>query len=201
MKIHRMKQRTKEWDAVRAGKITASVAAKFITAKGNPSTQANREIGRIVCEEAGLQEPEFIKPTYWMERGIVLEPEARRWFSVETDLEVTECGFIENDAGDAGISPDCITLDGEQVIPVELKCRKPGNHLMNVLGATLPDLAKAQVHFQIVICDAPYAYYMEYNPNIKPLLLKVIRDDYTEKVALALDTYRALLPEAREMLL
>ena len=201
MKIHTMEQRTPEWDKVRAGKITGSVASKLVTPTGKLSTQSGSEIGRIIAEEEGWQEPEFIKPTYWMERGVDLEPESRNWFQIEVGKKVTECGFMEHDSGLAGFSPDGYIMDGDQIIPVELKTPKPSTHISWVLAGGLPKVHAAQCHMGLVIADAPYMWFQSYCPNAAPLLEKVEWSEYTDTMKTALDAFIVDLKSAREKIL
>ncbi len=204
-KIHNMAQKTKEWDETRTGKVTASVASKMITPTGKPSAQADGYIGMILAEGAGLQQPEFIKPTYWMERGINLEPEARGWFQVETGLIVQQAGFIESLDRPCGFSPDGytdISIEGTPtLIPVQLKVPKPSTHIRWFLEGGLPKDHKPQCHFEMSIVGAPYMYFMSYNPQLTPILVKVERDEYTTATESALKVFLAKLEAARTVLL
>ena len=74
-----IEQRSPEWDAIRAGKLTASIASALITPTGKPSLRYRAEIARIIAEAAGWQEPAQIPQNYWMERGEEMETEARSW--------------------------------------------------------------------------------------------------------------------------
>lgn len=197
-----MKQRSEEWFEIRAGKITASVASKLVTPAGKASIQYKSEIGRIIAENQGWQEPDFIKPTFWMERGVDMEEEARKWFQVETGLKVTECGFIEHDSGLAGFSPDGYVLDGDLLIPVELKCPKPSTHVKWILeGDELPKDHKAQCHFALAVSDAPYMWFQSYCPNAKPILVKVERDEYTATMKEAIVKFVGELESAFKIVL
>lgn len=198
MKIHYMEQRSEEWDAVRAGKITGSVASKLVTPTGKKSTQAKSEIGRIIAESEGWQEPEFIPPSYWMERGVELEPEARNWFQVQTGLRVIECGFMEHDSGLAGFSPDGYVMEDGILIPVELKTPKPSTHIEWFLEDGLPAKHKPQCHFGLAISSAPYMYFESYCPNAEPVIVKVERDEYTETMESAIEDFISELASARE---
>ena len=196
MKVFTMEQRTPEWDDVRKGKITGSVAKKLVTPTGKPSIQYKSEIGRIIAERMGWQEPEWLKPTYWMERGIDLEDESRKWFQVETGLKVIECGFIAHDNGLAGFSPDGYIMDGDILIPLELKCPKPSTHVTWFLDGGLPKEHIGQCHFGLAITDAPYMYFQSYTPNAKPVLEKVERSEYTETMKSAIVKFAEELSEA-----
>jgi exodeoxyribonuclease (lambda-induced) len=163
-----------------------------------------------VAEALDLQPAEFIPPTYWMERGINLEPEARGWFQVETGMPVRKAGFIEHESGLAGISPDGY-VDGAVdsklaglssvdqkfvVLPVELKCPKPGTHIQWLMAGGMPKKHLPQCHFQMVITGAPYMYFMSYHPTVEALLIKVERDEYTESLSIMLDAAIMTLREA-----
>jgi hypothetical protein len=193
--FHDIKQRTPEWDKLRAGKLTASVAKKIVTPTGKASTQYKGEIARIIAEMKGLQEPEFLKPTYWMERGINLEAEALAWFEVETDLTVKEIGFVSSENNLIGASPDGLIREftdrggNDHWIPLELKCPKPSTHIQWLIDGGMPKEHIAQVHFQMALCEAPYAYFCSYNPEVAPLILKVEWSDYTDLMVKGIEKY------------
>ena len=195
MIIHNMSQRSDEWNEIRAGKLTASVASKLVTPTGKPSVQYRNEIARIIAEAQGWQEPEEIKPTYWMDRGVDLEKEARAWFQVETGHSVHDIGFIESDDHIVGASPDGIvmleTRIDEQVLPIELKCPKPSTHIGWLLaGAEVPKEHIAQVHFQIAVCESDVGYFCSYHPECAPLILEVKRSEYTELMVEMIEKYK-----------
>jgi len=198
VKIHEGQQGTSEWDDLRRGKITASVAAKMITEKGAISTQAKPFVGKLIAEDLGIQEPEKNMSSYWMERGIEMESQARGFFHVSTGLHVEQCAFIESDDGLSGFSPDGYTMDTEDVIPIELKCPSPAVHIGYLLENKLP--YKQQCHFAMVIADAPHMYFMSYHPDLPEFLLKVERDEYTEKVSQALEAFKLDMIKAKELI-
>ena len=204
--FHDVKQRTPEWDLLRGGRLTASMGKKLVTPTGKASVQYRGEIARIIAEKKGLQLPEFLKPTYWMERGVNLEAEALAWFEVETDLTVEEVGFVTGDDDLTGASPDGIIKCPDEILPIkhkiplELKVPKPATHLQYLMEGGLPKEHIAQVHFQMILCDAPYAYFASYNPNVRPLILKVMRDDYTKTMEDSLVKYRKEYWEALAMI-
>ena len=192
--FHYIDQRTAEWDALRAGKLTASVAKKLVTPTGKASTQYKGEISRIIAERMGLQEPEFIRPTYWMERGVDLEPQAKAWFEVETDLTVTEIGFVSDESGLIGASPDGLIdydpLNSKKpTVPLELKCPKPSTHIEWLIAGGVPKEHISQVHFQMALCKAPHAYFCSYNPDVAPLIVKVEWCDFTDTMVKSIGRY------------
>ena len=195
-----LEQGTQDWLDVRSGKFTASIASKLLTPTGKVSTQYKKEMGRIIAETLGLQPPEPHIETYWMARGSELEEEARNWFTLDTGLKVIEVGFIESGSRLVGVSPDGIIIErvtddlglwDEYNIPLELKVPKPSTHISWLLHGVLPTEHTQQVHFGMAVTGAPFAYFMSYNPNIDPLIVRVERDDYTEKMVNAIEVYEA----------
>jgi hypothetical protein len=208
MIIHdKVEQGTDEWLALRKGKFTASIASKLLTPTGKVSVSYKDEMGRIIAETLGLQPPEPHIETYWMARGSELEAQARKWFTVDTGFDVEEVGFIESDSHLIGVSPDGVinayptdedgnpVPDGEGVvldlIPLELKVPKPSTHISWLIQGVLPKAHIQQVHFSMAVTGAPYAYFMSYSPDIEPIILRVERDDYTEKMVNAIEVYEA----------
>jgi len=193
MILHEVEQNTEAWDDLRSGKLTASIAKKLVTPTGKRSTQYKGEIARIIAERMGLQEPEEIKPTWWMQRGTNLEHEARAWFEVETDLTVrTDIGFIESDDHLVGASPDGIIMTDtcRPYTPLELKVPKPSTHISWYLDGVVPKEHIGQVHYQIALCEAAHGYFCSYNPNTPPLILRVDRGPYTETMEKAIEEYK-----------
>lgn len=206
MKFHwDLEQRTPEWHALRAGRLTASDAGKLITPTGRPSASAEKLLGGKAAGALGLIEDarawfaangwrdpyEF--DTAWMARGRELEPEAWAWFKFEVQAEVKACGFVEVDEF-TGFSPDGIALvDPDTQVPVELKCPAPETHCAYLMDGSVPKEYLAQVHAQMFLCGSPFAWFMSYCPGVRPLLIKVERSDFTDKVADAFKTNAAAL--------
>jgi hypothetical protein len=201
MIIHDVDQKSEEWFAIRAGKLTASCASKLITPTGKLSTQYKGEISRIIAEKLGLQDPEEpVRETYWMAQGVELEGEARSWLEVMWGRPVFQTGFITSDDGVLGVSPDGYIYElgdqGPELVPIEIKCPKPSTHIKWVLDGGLPEEHRAQVHFAMVVTGAPYAWFMSYNPNLEPLLIKVERDEFTAALEAYTETYKTDLTNA-----
>ena len=191
--IHDCEQRSPEWFGLRRGRFTASLASVLVTAKGNRSVQWKRELGRIIAESRGLQEPENNFQSYWMERGIRLEDEARGWMQVQTGLSIDEVGFIQSTRWRAGVSPDGVIYDGDIVIPCELKVPKPSTHIAWLMGDDVPDDHISQCHMALAITGAPFMHFMSYSPALPSVFQRVERSAFTE-------TMEAALTEASETL-
>lgn len=196
--IHNMDQYSDEWWLLRAGRMTASQASKLLTPTGKLSTQFRGELGRLVAEKLGLQEPERSEfSSEWMDRGSELEAEARRWLAVAENLELEEVGMI-TDGDVIGASPDAIhrnlhggrPLHAFEIIPCEIKVPKPSTHIQWLLDGELPKEHRAQVHFQIAVCGSSGGYFMSYHPELEPLIIWVEADDYTDAMTHAIDKFK-----------
>jgi len=191
MIIHKMEQYSPEWWEIRKGIPTASRASDLITAKtGVLSASAGPYINELIADRLGLGEPPK-DPTEWMIRGTELEPEARRFFTFETGLPVREVGFITNDDGTAGASPDSLVLVDENDTTrfragLEIKCPMAKTHIGYLLNGGLADYYKQQVHFSLALTGLDVWYWMSYHPELEPLIVPVKRDDYTVKVEQAI---------------
>jgi len=193
MIVHDMEQYSPEWWAIRKGIPTASRARDLITAKtGALSASSAPYINELIADRLGLGEPP-IEPTEWMIRGSELEPEARRFFTFATELQVREVGFITNDEGSAGCSPDSLVLSEKDSqsfsAGLEIKCPMAKTHIGYLLNGGLADYYKQQVHFSLALTGLDVWYWMSYHPELEPLIVPVKRDEYTAMVEKAIAVF------------
>lgn len=137
MIVEKCLQRSSEWLAIRCGKPTASNFKNIVTSTGKPASSTVRAGYRnaLVAEcMTGLTQGEgYVSSS--MERGTLLESEARKWFAFEADESVTEVGFIWKDKSKLfGCSPDGITTTGG----VEIKCLEQKGHVAALLRGKPP---------------------------------------------------------------
>lgn len=191
MKVYNdLAQGSAEWFEMRRGLLTASLASNLLTPTGRPSSSADTIRHRLLAEKLGLQEPEVGYRTEWMSRGIDMEAEARNWIAFAKGWDIIEVGFIMDDSGWAGCSPDGIVNDLPGYGPLEIKCPKPSTHMGWLEAGTLPPEHRAQVHFQMLMMDEPCrAVFCSYCPPLKPLLVLVEMDSYTDALEQALQTH------------
>ena len=114
MKIVECHQYTSEWWNAKRGIATASYADRIVTpAKGEISKSSIKVVYELIAQ--------FFDPTYGivedyvsaaMKNGRIMEPEARRFYEMERDCDVTEVGLVLTDDGRFGASPD--SLCGEE---------------------------------------------------------------------------------------
>lgn len=209
MIIYTCDQYSPEWWDARTGVPTASNASKIITPKkGGLSAQAIALRNELIANAMGYSD-EAREPTEWELRGHELEPEARAAFTFETDIQTTQVGFVLNDDQTAGCSPDSLiqarndwTFDGAPVVQIassnftaglEIKCPKPSTMIGYLIDGTLPDYYKPQVHWSMATTGLRAWWFMAYHPEMRPLIVRVAWDDYTDAVAKAIADFAAMM--------
>jgi len=173
MRIDQNEQGSPEWLAARLGIPSASMFAKIVTTKGIWSASADAYINQLVAERL-TGEREEVFQSHHMLRGTELEPDARDLYSLMSDAEVTEVGFCLHDTLSAGCSPD--GLIGEEG-GLEIKAPAPATHVEYLRGGVLPSKYKQQVMGCLWITGREWWDFVSYHPTMKPLIVRVERDE------------------------
>ena len=173
MRIDQNEQGSPEWLAARLGIPSASMFAKLVTTKGIWSASADAYINQLVAERL-TGEREEVFQSHHMLRGTQLEPDARDLYSLIRDAEVTEVGFCLHDTLSAGCSPDGLIGDDGGL---EIKCPAPSTHVEYLRGGVLPSKYKQQVMGCLWITGREWWDFVSYHPTMKPLIVRVERDE------------------------
>jgi hypothetical protein len=202
MKIHTMIQYSPLWWEARAGHVTASNADRIITAaKGEPSTQQEAYIDEIISEMVVGPLPTFfteqpMSPA--MRHGRDTEPEARRWYNQYAGLDVQMVGGVESDDGLLWASPDGL-IRGDGVL--ELKCPTPATHFGYLRRGGLPVAYRPQCHMHLLITGRSYVEFVSYCPKAPTFVVRLVPDEYTQKLADALAAFLERLAAAKAKVL
>ena len=164
-----IEQGTPEWFSARAGIPTAS-RFSTVMAKGEGKTRAEymrKLAGEIITGE--LAEG-FTTPH--MERGKLMEDEARETYAFINSVEPYQVGFIRS--GDKGASPDSlIGSDGG----LEIKTALPHIQIDRLERDRLPPEHKAQVQGNLWISEREWWDFVSYWPRLPMLVTRVYRDE------------------------
>lgn len=175
----RIEQRSPEWFAARAGRVTASRIAD-VMAKARTGYGASRAnyMAQLVAERlTGQCEPGFTNAA--MQWGTDREPEARECYAFERNVAVVEEGFVPHPTiGAAGASPDgLVDTDGL----VEIKCPGTATHIDTLLGEPIADKYVKQMQFQMACTGRRWCDFVSYDPRMPVELQlwvqRVERDD------------------------
>ncbi len=183
------------WDT-RRGVPTASEFNRILTpAKWQHAAGAET----YACELVGqLYDIAYGQPndyaTTAMKNGTIMEPEARRFYSLETGSDVTQVGFCMTDDGRFGCSPDGLVGDDGGL---ELKHPLPATQVEYLIAGVVPPKYMAQIHGSLLITKRSYWDFLSYYPGMEPLLIRVTPDEKTVALAEALETFWKRLTEIR----
>ena len=163
-------QGSAEWYAARLGIPTASRFSDIL-AKGEGKTRAKylRELaGEIIAGEGEAD-------TYTnghMERGKLLEAEARDLYAFTNNAEPQIVGFIRN--GRAGASPDSLIGDKGGL---EIKSALQHIQIDRLQRDTLPSEHVAQVQGCLWITERDWWDFVSYAPRLPLFVKRVYRDE------------------------
>lgn len=189
-----IEQRSEAWYALKVGRISGT---KFSALAAGLETDTFKSLITDLAGELITGEIEETYSNAIMERGIEMEPEARREYESIYETTVTECGFITPDEDNEfyewiGISPDGLTEDGM----TEFKCPIRKTHLNYIIKGTLPSEYRHQVQGQLFVTGLPYCDFMSYYPKMKPFIIRVYPDTelfrfYEERLRIVIKEVRA----------
>lgn len=191
-------QRSEDWERLRCGLVTASVASA-VMAEGEGKMRTGllyRLAGELLTNEPG--------ETYQnaaMQRGIEMEPEARRQFEFLHGVELEPMGFVKRTISDPiygsfsiGCSPDSVMSSARRAL--EIKTMAP--HLLVELleSGRHPTEFRAQCQFTMWVCgyDAVDLFLFYHGFPVSPYF-EIVRDeayirrlkDETERFVFELD--------------
>lgn len=197
MQIIDCEQGTQKWADARRGRATASRFTDILTAKKCEFSKAGSYT--YICE---LLAERYVPPHYWigndyesgpMMNGNRTEREARNYFEFITGEETETIGFVTTDDGFFGASPDFFQGDDAGG---ELKCPTHAKQIKYLLD---PELLRTEYRAQcvggMIVCERPKWTLMSYAVGLAPVVINFVVDDYTQKLAEALESFRAMYHE------
>lgn len=191
MKIHNVEQGSPEWHACRIGLPTASEFHQIMTPKTREmSSSASAYAVKLATEMVlGHALERDLSYNLDVQRGIDLEPQAVLAYEFETDATTTSVGFVTNDEGTYGASPD--RLVGQDGL-LEVKCPRPEKHALYLLNG-FGSAYFAQVQGQLLVTERQWCDRYSYCPGLPPYRERINRDDaFIEALKTALSEFHAL---------
>lgn len=152
-------QQTPEWFYVKRLKMSASRASAIIAGGKGLDTYINNLIEEFFDDGSGER---FVSPD--MERGNLLEDQARTMYELENDVEVEQVGFIELDDY-VGVSPDGLVGDDGLI---EIKNHKESVFINLLLSEKIDKKYYDQIQMQLYVTGRKWCDYVGYNTKIKP---------------------------------
>jgi hypothetical protein len=195
MQIIECEQNSPEWYAARLGVPTASMfkTVMAVGPKGGKSATRvdylNKLAGEILTGEPMAN---YVSPD--MERGKVMEDEARDLYAFQNGVEPQRVGFIRN--GNKGASPDSLLGDKGGL---EIKSAAAHIQIERLLDGGLPSEHKAQVQGSLWVAEREWWDFCSYCPKLPLFVVRVYRDEaYIAKIAHEVDLFNIELQQTVE---
>lgn len=185
-------QSSEEWYAARLGIPTASMF-DVVMAVGK---QGGKSVGRVsylnkLVGEILTGEPMESYSNADMERGKIMEDEARDLYSFTHGVEPQRVGFVRN--GNKGASPDSLLGDKGGL---EIKSAAAHIQVARLLADDLPSEHKAQVHGSMWVCEREFWDFVSYCPKLPLFVKRVYRDeDYIKKLEREVELFNVELQQ------
>lgn len=175
MIIHDCVQGTTEWSCLRAGIPTASGFDRILTPGGKPSKSAEAYMFSLLAERI-MQRPIVEFTSHWMDRGSQMEAEAVNFYQFQRDCETVKVGFITNNEGTIGASPDRLVGEDHEGL-LEIKVPAEHTHVSYLLKKAVDQTYYPQVQGQLWIAERQWSDILSYHPEMPPALIRVERDE------------------------
>lgn len=190
MNIIDCEQNSPEWYAARLGIPTASEFSTVLAVgpKGGKSPGRVAYLNKLAGEVlTGEPMPHYSNED--MERGKLMEDEARDLYAFQTGAEIHRVGFIRN--GDTGASPDSLIGDKGGL---EIKSAAAHIQIARLLADELPSEHKAQVLGSLWVCEREWWDFVSYCPKLPLFVKRVYRDEpYIAKLAQEVELFNTEL--------
>lgn len=192
LQIFDCEQGSPEWYACRAGIPTASEFATVLAKGkgGGESVTRRKYLYQLAGERITGQPMEGFNNAH-MDRGKVMEEEARDLYQLVTGNEPVRVGFMRR--GNAGCSPDSLVGPNGGL---ELKTKLPHLQIECLLNRRLPPEHVAQVQGQLWISAREWIDFASYWPGLPLFVHRVYRDEtYIARLAVEVEAFNAELED------
>ena len=192
LEIFDCEQRSDAWYAARLGLPTASQFSTVLAkGRGGGESKTRRTYLLKLAGERITGEPMDNYSNHHMERGRVMEEEARNAYAFMCDADPKPVGFIRN--GDAGASPDSL-LGSDGLL--EIKTALPHLLIDTLLKDKSPAEHWGQVQGQLWVSEREWCELVVYWPMLPLFVRRIPRDeDYIKKLSEEVARFNAELAE------
>jgi putative phage-type endonuclease len=173
-----VEQRSAEWFAMRAGKVTASRVADILakTKTGPSASRQNYLIELALQRTTGVIQESYSNSA--MEWGTQTEPQARVAYEVATHNFVDQVAFVDHPTIKGfGCSPDGLVGEGL----IEIKCPNSATHWEYFKYNRPPQKYVIQMQAQMACTGAKWCDFVSFDPRMPErsqlLVVNVPRDD------------------------
>jgi hypothetical protein len=174
-----VEQGSMEWYRLRIGKPTASMFHKIITPGGKLSEQRKPYMYRLIAERLLMESMSPAITVEWVERGKEMEPAAVHNFQFQNDVKLEPVGFVTDDTGLIGCSPDRLVKGVNEA--VEIKCPAPWTQIGYLIDGPGNDY-RPQVQGQFLVGGFERVHFYAYHDRMPAVHLVTLPDPAYLKV-------------------
>jgi hypothetical protein len=177
VKVHYCEQGTTAWLEARKGIPTASEFHQIVTPKKLAASGTFTDYLYDLLAERIMGRPRMSElMVRSVIRGKELEPAARSYYEFSRNVTVEQVGFITNDEGTVGASPDGLVGDDGLL---EIKCPSDeGLHVRHMLterGQSLEEKYGLQLQGQLWIAEREWVDVVSFHPEMPEACFRVVR--------------------------
>lgn len=156
-------QRTTEWMAARAGRLTGSSAADMMRKQKSGAASASRKhlLMRLALERITGRPQERPFTTAAVQHGIEKEPLAVARYEAETGEVLESVGFLSLGPVMAGCSLD--SFIGERRGIIEIKCPESATHYEYLRSREIPEDYRWQCIHNLWVSGADYCDFVSFD--------------------------------------
>lgn len=188
-------QGTEPWLRARMGIPTASEFSSVLAAaKDGKDRKTRNKYMRKLAGELITGEPMESYQNAHMERGKVMEDEARDFYAFTTDEPILRIGFVVN--GNKGCSPDSFIGSTGML---EIKTAIPDILIEKILADDFPPEHRAQCQGNLMVAEREWLDIGIYWPKMPMFVKRAYRDEsYIRNMSVEIDQFNAELHELVE---
>lgn len=190
IEIYDFEQNSPEWFRTRMGIPTASeFSTVMASGRDGGESKTRKTYMYKLAGEIVTCEPMEAYSNPHMERGKVMEDEAREFYCFTNDAEAQRVGFVRN--GTKGCSPDSFI---GQTGMVEIKTALPHILIDLLVKDKFPPEHKAQCQGALWVCEREWIDIICYWPGVPKLVKRAFRDEvYIKGLSDAVDAFNTEL--------
>ena len=194
MIVHNVPQGEDEWHALRAGIPTASEGSKLVTSKGVVSKSLPDYAIELAADLYAGEPVDKWEGNKWTQRGHELEDSGRAWYeNTYPKAIVTQVGFVLNDEGTAGCSPDSL-VNEQGMLEIKALGKKAHIQTMRYVEAHghQPSTYIVQPQFQMLVCKRDWNDLLFFHPQLPSFVVHILPDlKIQAMLAVQIDAVRA----------
>jgi hypothetical protein len=165
---------TPQWHNLKIGIASSSNLDKIITPTGKFSTQSEDYADLLISELILQESQQKFAPSYWMERGSMLEADAANMYEYEVGEPLQNGGVFMTDDQTFCASPDRrVGTNGL----VEIKCPAPWVHVGYLQLTEIEPKYKPQVQGQLHASEREWVDWFSFHPDMQRARVRTYRDE------------------------